>query len=107
MNISGSGRYFDCFHGDEVVEVKISNAKQKRWIFKNIPEIGTWIHLLEVINDDEQFENKLIMARLNNRQIHISAYIKERLSVTAKDLLSEYNVSLATIKRDLNLLEKN
>ena len=62
---------------------------------------------IESIKDDEQFESKLIMARLNNRQIHISAYIKEHLSVTAKDLLSEYNVSIATIKRDLNLLEKN
>ncbi|MEI7563321.1 MAG: DeoR family transcriptional regulator [bacterium] len=47
------------------------------------------------------------MARLNNRQVHISAYIKEHLSVTAKDLLSQYNVSLATIKRDLDVLIKN
>lgn len=62
---------------------------------------------IESIKDDEQFENKLIMARLNNRQVHISAYIKEHLSVTAKDLLSQYNVSLATIKRDLDLLIKN
>ncbi len=53
---------------------------------------------IESIKDDEQFENKLIMARLNNRQVHISAYIKEHLLVTAKDLLSQYNVSLATIK---------
>jgi Fic family protein len=62
---------------------------------------------IESIKDDEQFENKLIMARLNNRQVHISAYIKEHLSVTAKDLLSQYNVSLATIKRDLDVLIKN
>jgi DeoR/GlpR family transcriptional regulator of sugar metabolism len=47
------------------------------------------------------------MARLNNRQVHISAYIKEHLSVTAKDLLSQYNVSLATIKRDLDILIRN
>jgi Fic family protein len=62
---------------------------------------------IENIKDDEQFENKLIIARLNNRQIHISAYIKEKLSVTAKDLLGQYNVSLATIKRDLDVLIKN
>jgi Fic family protein len=62
---------------------------------------------IENIKDDEQFENKLIIARLNNRQIHISAYIKENLSVTAKELLTQYNVSIATIKRDLNVLEKN
>lgn len=62
---------------------------------------------IENIKDDEQFENKLIIARLNNRQIHISAYIKEKLSVTAKELLSQYNVSLATIKRDLDVLIKN
>lgn len=62
---------------------------------------------IENIKDDEHFENKLIIARLNNRQIHISAYIKEKLSVTAKELLSQYNVSLATIKRDLDVLIKN
>lgn len=62
---------------------------------------------IEHIKDDEQFENNLINARLNNRQVHLSAYIKKKLSVTAKDLLSQYNVSLSTIKRDLNLLEKN
>jgi DeoR/GlpR family transcriptional regulator of sugar metabolism len=47
------------------------------------------------------------MARLNNRQIHISAYIKEKMSITTKELLNQYNVSLATIKRDLDLLIKN
>ncbi len=73
------------------LEIELNNLKQQ----------------IEAIKDDEQFENKLIMARLNNRQVHISAYIKEHLSVTAKDLLSKYNVSLATIKRDLNLLEKS
>ena len=62
---------------------------------------------IETIKDDEQFENNLIIARLNNRQIHISAYIKEKLSVTAKELLSQFNVSLATIKRDVHLLAKN
>jgi Fic family protein len=62
---------------------------------------------IESIKDDEQFENTLIMARINNRQVHISAYIKEKLSVTAKELLTEYNVSLATIKRDLDLLVRN
>jgi len=62
---------------------------------------------IESIKDDEQFENKLIIARLNNRQVHISAYIKEKLSITAKELLTQYNVSLATIKRDLDLLVRN
>ncbi len=62
---------------------------------------------IENIKDDGQFESKLIIARLNNRQIHLSAYIKEHLSVTTKDLLTQYNVSLATIKRDLALLSKN
>jgi len=62
---------------------------------------------IENIKDDENFEHKLILARLNNRQIHISAYIKKHLSITAKDLLSVYNVSIATIKRDLDILIKN
>ncbi len=63
--------------------------------------------MIENIKDDEQFENKLIIARLNNRQLHISVYVKERLSVTAKEITNHYNVSLATIKRDLMLLEKH
>jgi len=92
-------------------------ATQKKWIdsTKFVEYFLTGIEhelnnlktTIESIKDDEQFENKLIIARLNNRQVHISAYIKEHLSVTTKQLLSEYNVSLATIKRDIEVLVEN
>lgn len=63
--------------------------------------------MIENIQNDEQFEYKLMLASLNNRQIHISAYIKEHLSVTTKEILGVYNVSLATVKRDLQVLIKH
>jgi Fic family protein len=59
------------------------------------------------IQKDEYFEQKLMIARLNNRQVHLCAYIKEHLSVTTQELLKQYNVSLATLKRDLSILQKH
>lgn len=59
------------------------------------------------IQQDEHFEQKLMMARLSNRQIHICTYITEHLSVTSKELLGQYNISLATLKRDLTTLQKH
>jgi len=112
--------YYDSDLKNYYESISIGNnfySAKKKWIdsTKFVEYFLKWLETelnylkqqIEAIKDDEQFENKLIMARLNNRQIHISAYIKKHLSVTTKDLLSEHNVSLATIKRDLNLLEKN
>lgn len=62
---------------------------------------------IEKISNDEDFENNLIVARLNNRQIHIATYIIKNLSVSSKELLNEYNITKATLKRDLKTLIDN
>ena len=40
------------------------------------------------------------------RQSHINQFIQQRLSVSVKELSSQFNVSSMTIRRDLDALEK-
>lgn len=56
---------------------------------------------IESIVSDASRAHILEDAVLNNRQIHIATTIKEQWSMTSQDLLKLFNVSIATIKRDL------
>gem|GEM_PF-5632153 len=67
---------------------KINSTKFVEYFLGGLSfELNQLKKTIENIKSDEQFENKLVMARLTNRQVHISAHIKEHLSVTAKQLL--------------------
>ncbi len=87
---------------------------QKEWIdsVKFIEYFLAWLaHELNYlkkkvssISQDSKREEKLKKAWLSNRQIHIATTIKEKWIVSSSDLLAIYNVSSATIKRDLKKL---
>lgn len=62
---------------------------------------------IEAIKEDESFEKKLEKAGLTNRQIHFVVFIKEKGRVKSSDFLKKFDISLPTIKRDLqDLVEK-
>ncbi|MEF2174982.1 MAG: DeoR family transcriptional regulator, partial [Candidatus Absconditabacteria bacterium] len=90
------------------VEEEIDSSRFIEYFLGGIEnELGNLQSTIEKISNDEDFENNLIVARLNNRQIHIATYIIKNLSVSSKELLNEYNITKATLKRDLKTLIDN
>jgi len=59
---------------------------------------------IEHIKDEENLEQRLAEKELTNRQIHFVLFVKERGQAKSQDFLDKFQVSLATVKRELQVL---
>ena len=56
------------------------------------------------IKDEENLEQRLAEKELTNRQIHFVLFVKEKGQAKSQDFLDKFHVSLATVKRELQIL---
>lgn len=59
---------------------------------------------IKSIKEDESFENILKSQNLSNRQVHFMLCIKEQWKVKSENFINEFNISIATVKRELKIL---